>query len=48
MTSPLSAPAATTVAPLLELRNVSAGYGPFRAIFDVSLQLEAHSVRGAY
>jgi branched-chain amino acid transport system ATP-binding protein len=26
-------------APLLELRNVSAGYGPFRAIFDVSLEL---------
>jgi branched-chain amino acid transport system ATP-binding protein len=25
--------------PLLELRNVSAGYGPFRAIFDVSLEL---------
>jgi branched-chain amino acid transport system ATP-binding protein len=27
------------VSPLLELRNVSAGYGPFRAIFDVSLSL---------
>jgi branched-chain amino acid transport system ATP-binding protein len=26
-------------APLLELRDVSAGYGPFRAIFDVSLEL---------
>lgn len=25
--------------PLLELRNVSAGYGPFRAIFDVSLEI---------
>jgi branched-chain amino acid transport system ATP-binding protein len=25
--------------PLLELRNVSAGYGPFRAIFDVSLDI---------
>jgi branched-chain amino acid transport system ATP-binding protein len=25
--------------PLLELREVSAGYGPFRAIFDVSLEL---------
>jgi branched-chain amino acid transport system ATP-binding protein len=24
---------------LLELRNVSAGYGPFRALFDVSLEL---------
>ncbi len=26
-------------APLLELREVSAGYGPFRAIFDVSLDI---------
>lgn len=25
--------------PLLELRNVSAGYGPFRAIFDVTLDI---------
>ena len=25
--------------PLVELRNVSAGYGPFRAVFDVSLQI---------
>ena len=25
--------------PLLELRNVDAGYGPFRALFDVSLSL---------
>jgi branched-chain amino acid transport system ATP-binding protein len=25
--------------PLLELRNVSAGYGPFRAIFEVSLDI---------
>src|SRR6185312_11612286 len=25
--------------PLLELRDVSAGYGPFRAIFDVSLEI---------
>jgi branched-chain amino acid transport system ATP-binding protein len=30
--------------PLLELRNVSAGYGPFRAIFDVSLTLERGKV----
>ncbi len=26
-------------APLLELRSVNAGYGPFRAIFDVSFEL---------
>ena len=25
--------------PLLELDNVSAGYGPFRAIFNVSLSI---------
>jgi branched-chain amino acid transport system ATP-binding protein len=30
--------------PLLELRDVSAGYGPFRAIFDVSLTLERGKV----
>jgi branched-chain amino acid transport system ATP-binding protein len=29
---------------LLELRDVSAGYGPFRAIFDVSLQIREGSV----
>jgi branched-chain amino acid transport system ATP-binding protein len=29
----------TTTAPVLELRNVSAGYGPFRALFDVSLEV---------
>jgi branched-chain amino acid transport system ATP-binding protein len=29
----------TGPAPLLELRDVSAGYGPFRAIFDVSLDI---------
>ena len=34
MTAPSTAPA-----PLIELRNVSAGYGPFRAIFDVSLEI---------
>ncbi len=27
------------VPPLLELRNVDAGYGPFRAVFDVSLSV---------
>lgn len=30
--------------PLLELRNVSAGYGPFRALFDVSLELREGAV----
>ena len=32
------------LAPLLELRNVEAGYGPFRALFDVSLQIADRSV----
>jgi branched-chain amino acid transport system ATP-binding protein len=36
VTAPIPSP---TPAPLLELRNVSAGYGPFRAIFDVSLDI---------
>ena len=31
-------------APLLELRNVSAGYGPFRALFNVSLSIGEGSV----
>lgn len=36
-------PASDRPAPLLELRNVSAGYGPFRALFDVSFELaEGH------
>jgi branched-chain amino acid transport system ATP-binding protein len=30
--------------PLLELRDVSAGYGPFRAIFDVSLEIHEGKV----
>ncbi len=30
--------------PLLELRNVSAGYGPFRAVFDVSLDIQEGKV----
>lgn len=34
----MSQPAPMT--PLLELRNVDAGYGPFRAIFDVSFTVE--------
>ena len=29
-----------STAPLLELRDVDAGYGPFRAIFGVSLRLQ--------
>ncbi len=33
-----------TVPTLLELRNVDAGYGPFRAIFDVSLSIAKGSV----
>ena len=31
-------------APMLELRNVHAGYGPFRAIFDVSFDVARGSV----
>jgi branched-chain amino acid transport system ATP-binding protein len=30
--------------PLLEMRDVCAGYGPFRAIFDVSLSVPEHGV----
>ena len=32
--------ATLTSTPLLELRDVDAGYGPFRALFDVSLRIE--------
>jgi len=32
--------AATAAAPLLELRDVEAGYGPFKALFGVSLAVE--------
>ena len=35
---------ATAVAPLLELRNVYAAYGPFRAVFDVSMSIAPGSV----
>ena len=35
----MTAAGAEPQAPLLELRDVSAGYGPFRAIFDVSLEI---------
>src|SRR4051794_26227402 len=41
MTSPASEEA---TAPMLELRNVEAGYGPFRAIFNVSLAVPRGSV----
>jgi len=34
----------TTVAPQLELHRVSAGYGPYRALFDVSLEVPAGAV----
>ena len=40
MTPPIDVPPV----PLLELRDVSAGYGPFRAIFDVSLEIAEGSV----
>jgi branched-chain amino acid transport system ATP-binding protein len=36
--------AVTSVAPLFELRNVDAGYGPFRSLFDVSFSLRDRSV----
>jgi branched-chain amino acid transport system ATP-binding protein len=36
--------AATTAAPLLELRNVDAAYGPFRALFGVSFSVAEGSV----
>jgi branched-chain amino acid transport system ATP-binding protein len=39
--SPQSAPEAS---PLLELRDVEAGYGPFRALFGVSLSVRQGSV----
>jgi branched-chain amino acid transport system ATP-binding protein len=37
----MAAAADAPTVPLLELRDVDAGYGPFRAIFGVSLVLEA-------
>jgi branched-chain amino acid transport system ATP-binding protein len=37
--TPPEPPMGSPPMPLLELRNVSAGYGPFRAIFDVSLEI---------
>jgi branched-chain amino acid transport system ATP-binding protein len=38
VTTPLNTPGAPT-APLLELCDVEAGYGPFRALFGVSLEI---------
>lgn len=48
MTTPLAEPTDTPTtsdtSPLLELRNVDAGYGPFHALFDVSLSMRPGSV----
>jgi hypothetical protein len=35
----MSAAEAPNAAPLFELRDVSASYGPFRALFGVSLEV---------
>jgi branched-chain amino acid transport system ATP-binding protein len=40
----MPAPDASTAAPLLELRDVDASYGPFRALFGVSLAVRPGSV----
>lgn len=37
-------PELSTAAPLLELRNVDAGYGPFRSLFNVSIAVRQGSV----
>jgi len=42
--SAMPAPDASAAAPLLELRDVDASYGPFRALFGVSLAVRAGSV----
>jgi ABC-type branched-subunit amino acid transport system ATPase component len=39
-TSPVGGTTEAEVAPLLELRGVNAGYGPFRALFDVSFSVQ--------
>ena len=39
-----SGPASAGVAPLLELRSVDAAYGPFRALFGVSLTVRPGTV----
>lgn len=45
MTAPaMPPPTTTTAAPLLELRNVDAAYGPFRSLFDVSIAVRPGSV----
>ncbi len=44
MTSPLAAPTSAAVGTLFELRHIAAGYGPFRALFDVSLEIKDRSV----
>lgn len=43
-TQPSPASSARKAAPLLELRDVEAGYGPFRALFGVSLSVHQGSV----
>ena len=42
--SAMPAPDRRTAAPLLELREVEAGYGPFRALFGVSLAVRPGAV----
>ena len=44
MSSTMPAPDPRTAAPLLELREVEAGYGPFRALFGVSLAVRPGAV----
>jgi len=45
VTIPAPAPAPSTGGPpLLELRDIEAGYGPFRSLFGVSFSVREHSV----
>ena len=44
VTAPSSESSSPEAAPLLELRDVQAGYGPFRALFGVSLSVRQGSV----
>ncbi|MBK5289481.1 MAG: ABC transporter ATP-binding protein [Acidimicrobiia bacterium] len=44
VTPAMSPPDPSTTARLLELKNVDAGYGPFRSLFDVSLAVSPGSV----
>ena len=39
-----ASPSSAGAAPLLELRDVEAGYGPFRSLFGVSFAIREHSV----